>query len=171
MQTDWKIFISVILSYKISKNIVFLRCTAKQVGTGHKVYFQPKNPARAKLAVINNKNVCGTAEVWCRLFWSVLYHWYYHIRSGKRGFFSFSFWAHHSPYDWLLCSSVSFISFWRTCSIAKHLTICLATPACAAIFLKIFSQIPDKVDLTSPRDLLILFPHIRLVAFWRLIEN
>ena len=46
-----------------------LRCTANQAGTGHKLHFQPKNPARAKLSAINNKNGCGTAEVWWRQFW------------------------------------------------------------------------------------------------------
>ena len=38
-----------------------LRCTANQAGTGHKLNFLPKNPARAKLAAINNYNGCGTA--------------------------------------------------------------------------------------------------------------
>ena len=33
------------------------------VGTGHKIHFQPKNPARAKLAAINNKNGCSTGDV------------------------------------------------------------------------------------------------------------
>ena len=47
--------------------------------------FSLKNPTRAKLAAINNKNGCGTAEVWWRQFGRVLYHWYYQIRSGKRG--------------------------------------------------------------------------------------
>ena len=42
-----------------------------------------KHPAWAKLAAINNKTGCGTAEVWCRQFRSVSWHWYYHIRSGK----------------------------------------------------------------------------------------
>ena len=40
-----------------------LRFTANQVKTDHKLHFQPKNIARAKLAAINNKNGCGTAEV------------------------------------------------------------------------------------------------------------
>ena len=57
---------------------------ALQSGTGHKLNFQPKIPAKAKLAAINNKNGCGTAEVWCRQFGSASYHWYYHWRSGKR---------------------------------------------------------------------------------------
>ena len=51
-----------------------LRCTANQVGTGHKHYFQPKNPAWAKLAAINNKNCYGTADVQCKKFGSVSYH-------------------------------------------------------------------------------------------------
>ena len=62
-----------------------LRCTAYQVGIGHKLHIQPKHPAWAKLAAINNKNGCGMTEVWCRQFRRVSYHWYYHIRSGKRG--------------------------------------------------------------------------------------
>ena len=45
------------------KNTALLRCTANQDGTGHKLHFQPKNPAWAKLAAINNKNCRGTAEV------------------------------------------------------------------------------------------------------------
>ena len=49
--------------YKVMKNIALLRCTANKVGTGHKLHFQPKNPARAKLVAINNKNGCGPAEV------------------------------------------------------------------------------------------------------------
>ena len=58
-----KCFISLILSYKSRKKTSLIRCTTKEVGTGHKLNFQPKNPARAKLAAINNKNGCGTAEV------------------------------------------------------------------------------------------------------------
>ena len=51
-----------------------IRCTANQVGTGHKVNFYPKNPARAKLAAINNKNGCGTAKMIGRQLKSVSYH-------------------------------------------------------------------------------------------------
>ena len=40
------------------------------------LHFQPKNPAWAKLAAINNKNGCGTAEIWCRKFGSISYIWY-----------------------------------------------------------------------------------------------
>ena len=64
--------------------IALLRFNANQVGTGHKLHFQPKHPARAKLAAINNKNVCGKAEVGCRQFGIVSYHLYYHISSGKK---------------------------------------------------------------------------------------
>ena len=63
-----KYFISFILSYKVRKKTALLCCTANQAGTGHKLHFQPKNPARAKLAPINNKNGCGRAEVWWRQF-------------------------------------------------------------------------------------------------------
>ena len=42
----------------VRKMIALLRCTANQVSTDHKLHFQPKNPARAKLAAINNK--CST---------------------------------------------------------------------------------------------------------------
>ena len=63
MQTVRKCFISLIITYKVSKTTYLLRCTANQVGTGRKLHFHPKHPARAKLAAINNKNVCGTAEV------------------------------------------------------------------------------------------------------------
>ena len=63
MQTVRKCFIPLIISYKVRKKIDYLCCTANQAGTGHKFHFQPKNPARAKLAAINNKNDRGTAEV------------------------------------------------------------------------------------------------------------
>ena len=63
MQKVWKYFISLILTYKVRKKTALLRCNANQVSTGHKLHFQPKNPARAKLAAINNKNGCGRAEV------------------------------------------------------------------------------------------------------------
>ena len=63
MQTVKKCFISFILTYKVRKKTALLRCTANKVGTDHKLYFQPKNPARAKLAAINNRNGCGTVEV------------------------------------------------------------------------------------------------------------
>ena len=63
MQTVWKCFISFILTYKVRKNIALLCCTANQVSIDHKLHFKPKNPARAKLAAVNNKNGCGTAEV------------------------------------------------------------------------------------------------------------
>ena len=88
MQIFKKCFLSLILSYKIMKKRALLCCTANQVGTVHKLHFQPKHPVRAKLAAINNKNDCGTAEVWCIQVGSILYHWYYHIRSGKIQLFS-----------------------------------------------------------------------------------
>ena len=47
----------------VSKNTALIRCTANQVCTGHKLHFQPKNPASDKLAAIKNRNGCGTAEV------------------------------------------------------------------------------------------------------------
>ena len=83
MQTVRKMFISLILSYNVRKKKTLLNCTTNQVSTGHKLHFKPKYPARAKLAAINNKNGCGTAEVCWRQFGSVSYHLYYHIRSGK----------------------------------------------------------------------------------------
>ena len=46
----------------------------KQAGIGHKLHFQPKNPAKAKLAAIHNKNGCGRAEVRCRELGRVSYH-------------------------------------------------------------------------------------------------
>ena len=36
---------------------------------------------------------------------------------------------------------------------------------------RVFSEIPAKVDSTSPRALLIISPHLRLVASWRPIES
>ena len=41
--------------------------------------------------------------------------------------------SHQSTYDWLLCSSVSFVSSWRASSVAKYLTSRSAMPACASI--------------------------------------
>ena len=76
-------FISFIISYKVRKKTYLLRCTTNQVGTGYKLHFQPKNPARAKLAAINNKNDCGTDEVYCIQLGGVSYYWYYHIISGR----------------------------------------------------------------------------------------
>ena len=76
-------FISLILSYKVSKNTTLIRCTANQASTGHKLHFQHKHPARTKMAAINNRHGCGTAEVRWRYFKSISYHWYYHILSGK----------------------------------------------------------------------------------------
>ena len=63
MQTVWNYFISLIVTYKVMKMTALLRCTANQAGTGHKLYFQPKYTAMAKLAAINNKNGYGTFEV------------------------------------------------------------------------------------------------------------
>ena len=83
IQTVRKCFISKIQSYKVIKNTAFLRCTTNQAGIGHKLHFRPNNPARAKLEPINNKNGCGTAEVSCKNFRRVSYHWYYHIMSVK----------------------------------------------------------------------------------------
>ena len=88
MQTFWNYFLSLILSYKVSKKTDLLRCTANQVGTGRNIHYQPKHPARTKLAAFNIKNGCFTAEVWCRQFRRVSYHWYYHIRSEKIQFCS-----------------------------------------------------------------------------------
>ena len=83
MQTFQRWFILLIISDKVIRKTALLHCTTNQVTTGHKLHFQLKNPVRAKLAVINSKSGCGTAEVWCRQFRSISYHWYYHIRSGK----------------------------------------------------------------------------------------
>ena len=55
MQIVHKYFISFILTCQVRKNTTLLSCTANQVGTGHKLHFQPKNQAWAKLAAINNK--------------------------------------------------------------------------------------------------------------------
>ena len=60
--------LSFILTYKVRKNTALLCCTTNQVGTDHKLQFQPKHPARAKLAAINNNNGCGTPEVWWTQF-------------------------------------------------------------------------------------------------------
>ena len=79
METVQKCFIPLKISYKVRKNIALLCCTVNQVSTGHKLHFHIKNPSWAKRAAINNNNGCGTAEVWCRQFRSISYHWYYHI--------------------------------------------------------------------------------------------
>ena len=81
METVRKCFISLIITCKFRKKKALLRCTANQVGTCHKLHIQPKHPSWAKLAAINNKNGCDTAEVWCRQFRSVSYHLYFHISS------------------------------------------------------------------------------------------
>ena len=75
MEKVWKCCISFILTYKVRKNTALLCCTVNQVGTGHKLHFQPKHPSWAILAAINNKNGCGTAEIWIRQFKSISYHW------------------------------------------------------------------------------------------------
>ena len=78
-----KCFILLIVLFKVRKNTALLLCTTNQAGSGHNLRFQPKNPARAKLAEINNKNGCGTSEVRLRKFRSVSYHSYYYLRSWK----------------------------------------------------------------------------------------
>ena len=76
MNTGHKCFISLILTYKFRKMTALLCFTTNQVHTCHKLHFQPKNPAWVKLAAINNKNGCYTAEVWWRQFRNVSYHLY-----------------------------------------------------------------------------------------------
>ena len=66
--------------------------------------------------------------------------------------------AHHSIYDWLLCSSASFILFWRASSIAKYFTSCSSMPAFISTFVNVFFRILAKVDSESPRALLIQPP-------------
>ena len=56
MQKVQKYFISFIFTNKIRKKTDLLNCTSDQVGTCQKLHFQTKNPTRAKLAVVNNKN-------------------------------------------------------------------------------------------------------------------
>ena len=56
----------------IREKIALLCCTANQVGTGHKLYFQAQNPARSKLAAINNKMV--VAQMRCDEDSSELFH-------------------------------------------------------------------------------------------------
>ena len=52
-----------VMTRRVRKKITLLRCTENQVGTGHKLLIQLKNPAWAKLAAIKNKNGRGTAQV------------------------------------------------------------------------------------------------------------
>ena len=80
MQKFRKCFISLMLSYKVTKNTALLHCTANQVGTGHKLNFQPKHPARSK-----STSKMADAQIRCDAdgFGSISYHLYYHIRSGK----------------------------------------------------------------------------------------
>ena len=66
--------------------------------------------------------------------------------------------AHQSKYEWLLCSSVSFISSWRASSISKSLTSRSAMPAYDSIFVNAFPRIPAKVYSAFPRALLIFSP-------------
>ena len=63
MQRFRKYFISLILKYEVRKKTALLLCNANQVGPGLRLNFKTKNPARAKLAAINNKNGCDTDEV------------------------------------------------------------------------------------------------------------
>ena len=88
MQTVRNSFISLILSYKVRKKTALLCCTAKKGRTDHNLHYQLKHPALAKLAAINNKNSCGTAEVFWRIVLRVSYHRYYYIRSGKTHLYS-----------------------------------------------------------------------------------
>ena len=56
-----KYFISFILTYKVIKKTALLRGTSNKFGTGHKLNFQPRNPAWDKFAAINNEDGCGMA--------------------------------------------------------------------------------------------------------------
>ena len=67
--------------------------------------------------------------------------------------FSFSDRAHQLTYDWLLCSSLYFISFLRASTITKSCTIRSAMPVYASIFLNNF-LIPDNIYSAFPRVLL-----------------
>ena len=58
-----KCFITLILTYNVIKETVFLRCTANQSGTSHRFQFHLKQSAWPKLAANKNKNGCGTDEV------------------------------------------------------------------------------------------------------------
>ena len=73
-------------------------------------------------------------------------------------FFSLSVWAHHSPYYWLLRSSVSFISAWRASSIAKSLTSRSAMPAFASIFVKVFFSNPCQGRFSIPKSFVDYLP-------------
>ena len=46
--------------------------------------------------------------------------------------------AHQLTYDWLLWSSVSYISVWWAFSISKYLTTCSAMHSCVTIFVIFF---------------------------------
>ena len=72
----WPYMLVSMIWYKVRKKTAVLCCTANQDGTGHKLHFQPKHPAWAKLAAIRNKNGCGTAEVWFRHFGVISYNLY-----------------------------------------------------------------------------------------------
>ena len=61
--------IDTIISGK--ENTALILFTANQAGTDHKVNFQLKHPARAKLAAINNNNSCCMGEVRWRQFGSI----------------------------------------------------------------------------------------------------
>ena len=66
-------------------------------------------------------------------------------------FSSYSDRAHQSPYEWLLYSSVSFISSWRDFSISKSLTIRSAMPVSASMFGKVFWN-PFHSTFSTPKS-------------------
>ena len=157
------------------KNTSLLRCTANQVGTGHKLHFHNKHPVRTKLAAINNKNGCGTAEVRCRHFGSVSYHWYYHIRSGKRVIFFpclFEYTIHHMiDCCFLVCLLFIPGDPLQSPNLSPAVRPCLHV---LQFLWRFFSQIPAKVNSTYPRALLTSPPppsQLRLVASRRPIES
>ena len=63
LAVKWSKALFLLALYDSMNDMNYLCCTANQAGIDHKLHFQPKHPARAKLAPINNKNGCGNAEV------------------------------------------------------------------------------------------------------------
>ena len=84
MEKFQKYFISLILSYKVRENTSLLRCTTNQVGTEHKLHFQPKIQLGSNWHESTTKMAVGRLKCDGDSFGSISYHWYYHVRSVKK---------------------------------------------------------------------------------------
>ena len=74
MKTVHKCFISLILTYKVSKIQLCSVVRPTKLAQAISSIFSPKTELGAKLAGTNNKNSCGMAEVRIKQFRSVSYN-------------------------------------------------------------------------------------------------